>query len=223
MKRLLLALLCIAPIQAETFEINSHAFRFPSTGEMVMLWDSEKGFIAVRDNMVQVVPDYNCDEALRNITMEHLQRILNHGYIKINEADDGQLSLRYYACLKGGGPLLSQIFYWGTKSILWGTLIGTATAATTGVVVATGGAASIPVATAIAGCKAAAVGGIAGVAATTVSTAITTTAVGASVGTATAGVMGGAVAGGATAAGLVGTIETASAFMGAIGFWIPWL
>ena len=67
----------------------------------------------------------------------------NGGRIDVNQLSDDEYTLKAKVHGKGGGIILGQIMYWGTKTLAYGTLVGGVTAG----LVATGGAAGAGLAT----------------------------------------------------------------------------
>jgi len=135
---------------------------------------------------------------------EQIQRFVERGNrIRAIRLNDGEYRLQAMVPVKGGGPILAGLFYSGTKAVCYGSAIAAATAA----VGATGGGALLVAGAA----EAVAVTG-AGFAAAAITTAggaaAATTAVGAAA---------------ATGVSVVALIESASLFMGALGAAIPFL
>lgn len=222
MKKLFLSLLTIFSLKADIFEINRQGFHFPHDKPMTMLYDTEKGFIAIHENLLQVIPPYNCSSELRDVTMEDIQHLLTHGYIRVHEADNGELRLEWHGRLKGGGPYLAYYFYWTTKTLCYGSLLGAAAVGGSAIIASTGGTATIPLATGLALGKAGIVSGAMSIGATTVASAVTSTTAGATLGTIAAGSAGTIVAAGGGSWGIIGAVETVSLLAGVAGAWIPW-
>lgn len=174
-------------------------------GRVSLLHDAE-GFHAIKNGRAYDVQKCFTDKQLRNVSSEQLREFLKQGYIAINQMSDGEFSLQAHGRLVGGGLVTASVLYWLTKSLCYGTAVAAASTA----VVATGGAVAAGALT-TAG-VAVATGG-AGIGAAAVSGAIATVAGGTAVAVeATAGTI--VAAGGL--AGAVAAVETAS--MGAFAF-----
>ena len=151
-----------------------------------------------------VVKSHFVDPLLKRMNPEQLTKFVEQGNrIRNIRMSNGQHRLQTMIPGKGGGPILAGLFYGATKAVCYGSAIAAATAA----VGATGGGALV-----VAGAgEAIAVAG-SGLAATAIATAGGTAAATATVGAAAA-----------TGLSVVGLIESASIFMGAVGAAIPFL
>lgn len=183
---------------------ESSVFVPHNLGSVSLLHDAE-GFHAIKNGRAYDVQKCFTDKQLRNVSSEQLREFLKQGYIAVNQMSDGEFSLQAHGRLVGGGPVTASILYWATKSLCYGTAVAAASTA----VVATGGAAAGALTTAG---VAVATGG-AGVGAAAVSGAIAATAGGTAL--AVEATTGTIVAAGGLA-GAVAAVETAS--MGAFAF-----
>jgi hypothetical protein len=151
---------------------------------------------------------------LRTLTPRQMKGFAKAGgYFQLKRFENGEYSFEPHIRVRGGGPILAGILYWGTKAVCYGG----AAAAAGGVVAATGGGAlgavgSLAVGGATGGLTAGgtavslAVGGAGGA-----TLAAATTGTAAVIGT--AGSLGGAIT----------FVESAAIVMGSIGAAIPFL
>lgn len=154
----------------------------------------------------------NLSPELRGMDAEGLAKCLNVGRLTLSQSGDA-FALRWDARICGGGPISGLIAYWATKAVCYGT----ATAAVTGAIVATGGAAAGAAASLAGG----ALGTASGVAAGAGAVA---GAIGASAAaTAAATEITAATVGGAGLAATVAAVESASLGVGAFFTAIPFL
>lgn len=107
MKRLIMMLLClgIGSASAEQYKIDKRAFFIPSyLSDVEIAYDTDYGFIGHKgDSQWQVIPSYNCSTELRTIDVDTLEAMLKSGYIKVSQADNGEIMLSFMARLRGGG------------------------------------------------------------------------------------------------------------------------
>jgi len=177
---------------------------FSCLGMMRQVIRDENGFRVFDGQQEHTVQPYFVDTLLKRMNPEQIQRFVERGNrIRAIRLNDGEYRLQAMVPVKGGGPILAGLFYSGTKAVCYGSAIAAATAA----VGATGGGALLVAGAA----EAVAVTG-AGFAAAAITTAggaaAATTAVGAAA---------------ATGVSVVALIESASLFMGALGAAIPFL
>lgn len=221
-----LSLLCSSLLQANELTIYGKSFFAPKELGITALTHNNLGFNAIRDGKKHTIQNAFVDKTIRNVPSDKLIKFLEKGYLSVNKMSDGQYTLKANVKGLGGGAYLAWLFYGGTKSLCYGTVI----AAGTGVI-ATGVGAGVAAA------------GLGGTAVGTTLTAATTKVAASSIlggmsSTAAGGVAAGlaSTAGGAalateaTAAAITATgsiaafhtaVEVASVFMGALGAAIP--
>ncbi|MCL5875918.1 MAG: hypothetical protein M1114_05595 [Candidatus Dependentiae bacterium] len=228
MKHLLL-LACTMPLVAmENFEVNKAVI--PTASKLSALSVINKNGrldYSIADRSVQRCDIYG---PLKEISSEEQLNgfLANGGKIKLSKMSNGEYALRSGVDIKGGGPVLAAITYWGVKALGYGVPAG---------IVIAGGAAAAPVV--MGGGLAAAAGSLAGSATTLAATTGTgivmgTTATGAAVAGATT--VGTIVAGAASAAGtgvIIGnavvaavgveaaSLATGAVAVGTLGFTAP--
>jgi hypothetical protein len=177
---------------------------FSSLGMIRQVIRDEHGFRVFDGQQECMVKPYFVDSLLKRMNHEQVQRFIELGNrIRVIRLSDGEYRLQAMVPVKGGGPILACLFYSGTKAVCYGSAIAAATAA----VGATGGGALLVAGAA----EAAAVTG-AGVAAAGIAAVGGTTAATTAVGAAAA-----------TGLSVVALVESASVFMGALGAAIPFL
>ncbi|MFA5074702.1 MAG: hypothetical protein WC436_01210 [Candidatus Babeliales bacterium] len=152
-----------------------------------------------------IVKKLNTEDSLNLI-----KQLTPNAYLFINQMSDGEYCIHAKTRLLGGGPICGFISYWLTKTLCYGTAV----AATSTIVVATGGAAGAAVGAATA---AATLGASAG--ATVVGGAIAGAGLAAEAAVATGTAV--TAVGGITAT--VAAVETASTAVGAFFTAIPFL
>ncbi len=181
----------------------------------VKLSHNGKRFLAKQKGQRTKIQNCFVDKTIRGVSQERLAKLMDCGYLSLNQTDDGEFTLKHNVRGPGGGPVLATLFYWATKVGLY-SAIGGAVAGSTAAVVVTGGAA----APAVAGLGAAVGTGIGTAAASAaIGGAVVSTAVAGSA-AATAAVGGTALAVGAGAggaAGVIAAIEAAAIAAAAIG------
>lgn len=234
MKRILLSLLCVAPLQAmnnmqlqrlsdgDAYKLDDSCVRASHKLGTIALYHGEKGFHVSRDGEVHAVKNHWVDPELRNTTKERLALLKNVGYIDVVQMDDGEFRLQSKVRGLGGGPVSGLIAYWLTKSAMYGTaaVVGTATiaGATAAAVAAAPAAAAPAIIAAGAGTTKALMAG------TTVATAAAGAGVVAAVGAEAAGLaVAGTVASAGSIAGAVAFVESSSLAAGAFFAAIPFL
>ncbi|MCL5875103.1 MAG: hypothetical protein M1114_01390 [Candidatus Dependentiae bacterium] len=145
MKHLLL-LACIMPLVAmENFEVNKAIIPTSSKlGALSALKKNGRLDYSIADRSVQRCDIYG---PLKEISSEEQLNgfLANGGKIKLSKMSNGEYVLRSGIDIKGGGPILGSIFYWGTKTLAYGAIVGGVSAAAA----ATGGAAGAAAATII--------------------------------------------------------------------------
>lgn len=226
---------------------SSSVFAHHSLGELSLLYDNES-FAVIKNKEVYKVDKCWVDKSLQNVSAQKVKTFLKHGYICVNQLDSGEFVLRTKVRGIGGGPVCAYWVYMTTKAICYGT----ATAAVTTALVATGGTAAGAIATSL-GASAATtatvtaattavaevavtlgtgtnilVNGGAAIGTTLVSGALTSTAATAAIGTTVAATTGAAaqvstlVTVSMGTSGAMATIELGSLFIGSF-FLVPWL
>ena len=193
---------------AQVVKIKDSAILTSSFVGKVSLLHDESGFSVVKDQKVNSVESRWVDPLLRDISKERLKSFLTFGKIVVNQMDNEEFSLKAKMLVKGGGPILAAIGYFGTKAVAYGTLIGGAL----GIVGATGGGA-VAVA---AGGEALAVTGLATAGTGTVAAAIGTSTTATTV--ASAATYSAVATGFATT---VAAVEGWATWLGALGACIP--
>lgn len=197
-------------LNAQIFKIKDSSVIASSNLGKVELLHDEDGFHILQDNKYHDVESYWVDPFLRNISNKRLESFLDNGYVTINQMNSGEFFLRANVRGLGGGPISGAIAYWTTKTLCYGTAV----AAASTVVVATGGMAG-----AVTGALAAGSTAGASLGATVVGSAIAGAGLGADAALATAGVV--TSAGGI--AGAVAAVESASTAAGFFFTMIPFL
>lgn len=115
------------------------------------LYHSKKGFTVSKDNKNHDVKPYFVEKTLRSLNKKQLDALQKHGYIEVNQMNDGEYSLKMKMRGKGGGPALAQFAFWMTRAIGYGvpaTLAVTTAVAAIPVVTGTGVAAGASAGTA---------------------------------------------------------------------------
>lgn len=218
MKRLLALLLVLASTnilsmnQLDTLvPVESIDIRGPIQLGELKIYHDDNYFYVQRGNSIKRVEAHEVNRLLTDLLRKKLlDRLKSAGYIQVKEHQDGNYELAAKVRGNGGGPVLAGLFYWGTKTLCYGTALAGAGAA----VVATGGAAG-----ALTGAGVAAAGASASAGTTVVAGAIAGAGLTGEAALATASVV--TSAGGITAA--VAAVETAATAAGALGMAIPFL
>ena len=199
----------IISFNAFSMQLNKQSI---STSDMeeVYVENNNKGLAISNGKMLYLVKKYWIDPQIRDMSTEELTSFLKENYIILKQMSDGEYKAQAHVRGNGGGPILANLFYWGTKTLCYGTAVAGAGAA----VAATGGAAGAVMGATVA---ASTVGATAG--ASIVGGTIAGAGLAVEAGTATVAVV--TSAGGL--AGAVTAVETVSLAAGALGMAIPWL
>lgn|SRR5574338_150985 len=125
MKRLLLFILPpLIPLFSYTMEIQQKNLFVPKAlGKLSVVKDNDHFTIVKNGKSFSVEPD-RLDSALRKMDKKKLAAFLKTGYLSVNKSTDGSYSLQSQTRKKGGGPILSSVFYWGTKAVCYGAVFG---------------------------------------------------------------------------------------------------
>ncbi len=166
-------------------------------------------FYVKHDGIQTKVANYHLTKELRGISPQCLQGFLEVGYLSLKKIGD-EFAIQGSLRLLGGGPISGAVGYWLTKTLCYGTAVAAATTA----VVATGGAAGAATGALVAGSTASATMG-----ASVVGGAIA----GAGLAAEAATLTGATVLGAGSVAGAVAAVESASLTVGAILTAIPFL
>jgi hypothetical protein len=230
--KLAILLFISSPLNAEEIIIHDQFVRVPERLGSLKVSHDEDTFYIWQSRERHYVNLFDIDPILRKPSQEKFQEFFKRNYIEVNQCDDGSYIIRAKVRTLGGGPILASLFYWGTKTLCYGTAaaaVGTGLATATPIIVgaatavagSTGGAAAgaaIGVAsTSVAGTTAAAMatpGAIAVAGAISTSAALSADAVAITASTvATSGGIAGAVA----------AVEGAALGAASIGMMIPFL
>jgi hypothetical protein len=206
-------------------------FRAPENLGSLAVLNMPDGFAVIKDGKINPIESDCVDITLRK--MDYKQRALylsKGGSIELNQADNGEFTLKSVANLKGGGPVMAAALYWITKVSCYTGVAISATAVVAGAAasaVATGGATVAPTVTIIGGTAGLAIKGAVGIAAANVAAPVTIVITGPIVANAAAlgaaGVMSAAGTAGATAvattvaAANTGTVALAAGVAGKVG------
>jgi len=227
--------------------------RAPERLGSVVLINSPEGFVVHKDNKNHLVEQDCLDTTLRKMNQNQRELYLSKGgALLLNQASNGEYTLKSVPNIKGGGPVMAAILYWTTKVCCYTGVAISATAVVAGAAasaVATGGATVAPTVAVGSFGAGLIVKGAITTAASTVAAPVTTivlsgSAVTTAVGAATAGVTAAAGTAGATAVaatvaaantgtvalavgaagkvGLAAGIEAASCNAFALGMLFPW-
>lgn len=170
--------------------VNPTCVQKSHTIKNAQLFTHGENFVVAQDNKLSLIKNHDIDPLLKKFGSKNLDRFLKHGYLSLNQCDNGDYTLKANVRGIGGGPITGAFLYWLTKSVCYGTAAVAATGA-----VATTGLAAVGAATAVAGVAGGVVAG-------------GTIAVGTTVG-------GAAIA---TSAGVTGaTLVAATSTLGAVG------
>lgn len=127
----ILSLLCITSsifsmqldvVKPNKLHIKSPSLFVPERLGSLELYHNDKGFSIYHDNKKHDVKKYHVDPMLRNINKKQLKGFLKHGYLFVNQMDDGEYSLKAKGRVNGGGPILGMAAYWITKCLCYGTI-----------------------------------------------------------------------------------------------------
>ncbi|HML18972.1 MAG TPA: hypothetical protein PKD74_00130, partial [Candidatus Dependentiae bacterium] len=111
---------------------------FSCLGMVRQVIRDENGFRVFDGQQEHTVQPYFVDSLLKRMSPEQIQRFVERGNrIRAIRLSDGEYRLQAMVPVKGGGPILAGLFYSGTKAVCYGSAIAAATAA----VGATGGGA----------------------------------------------------------------------------------
>lgn len=123
MLRILFALLLVPSLQAmELTKFKKHKINKEHifANGNVELFKTKKGFQVKKDGKKKAVKSYDIDAVLKAIPADKLDMFLDNGYIEIKELSNGDFKLNAKGRIKGGGPILAGIVYWGTKAVGYG-------------------------------------------------------------------------------------------------------
>lgn len=123
-------------LETKDFQFTRGSLYIPQDLRHMGVIHRNNDFYVKRDGEDCLIPHYHLDKCLQNATTEELTRLTCDGYLSLKRIG-GEYGLTYNARLRGGGPIAGGIAYWLTKTLCYGTAV----AATTTVVVSTGGAA----------------------------------------------------------------------------------
>ena len=205
MNKLLVSLL-IVPVIAHGMAIKDKHFLLPEKLDGAKVYYDNDGFRVVKNNQTYNIPSYEVAKHLRHRSKAELKAYLKTGFLELKRMSDENYKIEGHQRGVGSGPILAYFFYFGTKSLAYGSIAAAGSAA----LVASGGVAGGAIGTALTLTTAAPTAMVAGtVGASAVATAGITSAIGA-----------------ALAAGplmIVAGIETLSLMAGAAGAAIPFL
>lgn len=238
MKRLFSLVVCAASINASeitipcvTTKIQRDAiFASEKLGE-IDVFRNKKGFQVLHNGKMHKVKSYMTDPLLKSLPANKLNTFLDNGYIAVKLLNNGEFKLDAKGRLKGGGPILAGIAYWGVKAVGYGV-----PAAAAGGAIVAAGAAIVP-ALAVGGAGGALGGTVAG---TTTAINIAITSALPAAGTASAGIVGsavvgavgaetasiaaaGAITGAGGVAGYVATVEVTATGLAALAMMVPFI
>ena len=120
LKKLLLLLLVSVPVIADVVVIPDSCVSQKLGDKLFICFEDSQFFIVNKDQ--QTVTQVNkcwSDALIRKFeTQEQLDAFFKHsGKIRVNQSSDGEYVLSAYIPLKGGGPILSGLFYGIAKTI----------------------------------------------------------------------------------------------------------
>jgi len=130
------------PKQLPIFIVSPDVIICPRDISETILVHVKDKFIAVVNNKVVPIHNYNVDSLLQRLTTEELKSILQNGNIKMSQSSNGEYRLGFALSLLGGGPATGRVFGIGVKVIGWSAV--TIGCIATAVGVAIGGAAAAP-------------------------------------------------------------------------------
>lgn len=182
-----------------------------SSANDLKLYTNQRDFYVEDENAAYRVEKHNMNPLLRAIAQHKaLEKFVGDGYIRINKDEGGKYALLAKVRGNGGGPISGAIAYWATKTLCYGT----AAAAATTAVVATGGAAGALTGALVAGTTAGA---------TTGATVVAGAIVGAGYASEAATLTAAVVTSSGGIAGTIAAVETGSLAAAAFFTAIPFL
>jgi hypothetical protein len=101
---LLLSLLSIQSHASQAFSIKESAVFAPQRLGQIKLRYDEQGYSVIQNGKSHKIESYDVDPLLRKMNREQLKKFQQKGLISVNQADNGEFSLKAGAKLRGGGP-----------------------------------------------------------------------------------------------------------------------
>ena len=118
MKRLLVCALIISNAHG-MIQLGQTSTLSPSKLGKVNVTHSNKQFKVVQNGKVHDVQNAWVDKPLRGIETAQLAKYLRHGYISVNQLDNGEFTLKANNRVNGGEPVMAATLYWITKVSCW--------------------------------------------------------------------------------------------------------
>lgn len=139
----------LAGIDKMDIDMEEGALEFPS--ERVRqtasikgrLFYDKEGFFVRKDKEDVRIKKYDTDKLLRGRSVNDMAKYTLLGKVRLAELDSGEYTVQAQGELKGGGPVLASVFYWGTKIGLYSAIAGAAAGTVAATVATAGGAAPL--------------------------------------------------------------------------------
>jgi hypothetical protein len=109
---------------SQRLSLSRPSISYPSRlGDLELLHKDHKFQVKNYRGKLHEVNPYRVSQDLREISTQKLAKYVTAGsYVEVKQNSDGDYEIDLQDRIYGGGPILSQIGYWGTKIGSWGVV-----------------------------------------------------------------------------------------------------